>query len=96
MLPCRVVRAHTAIKNNKLNIKQIVGSMFWLDKECQFILLSPNQEAYAELARIISNARRRSEKGSYSLSQWDLLSIKHCLIIWLPLHQDSDTHWPSG
>ncbi|GAM71989.1 DNA polymerase III alpha subunit [Vibrio sp. JCM 19236] len=67
--------------------------MFWLDKECQFILLSPNQEAYAELTRIISNARRRSEKGSYNLSQWDLLSIKHCLIIWLPLQQDSDTHW---
>ncbi|WP_261816925.1 error-prone DNA polymerase [Vibrio gallicus] len=88
-----VVRAHTAIKNNQLNIKQLVGSMFWLDQECQFILLCPNSAAYTELARIISNARRRSEKGQYHLSQWDLLSIQHCLVIYIPQHHDCDKKW---
>lgn len=34
-----VVRAHTAIKEHQLNIRQIVGSMFWLSGECQCLLL---------------------------------------------------------
>lgn len=88
-----VVRAHTAIKQNQLSIKQVVGSMFWLNQECQIVLLCPNTQAYSELARIITNARRRSKKGKYSLSEWDLRSIQHCFVIWLPLHQPSDHQW---
>ncbi|GEA51591.1 error-prone DNA polymerase [Vibrio inusitatus NBRC 102082] len=88
-----VVRAHTAIKQNKLSIKLIVGSMFWFNQECQIVLLCPNHKAYSELARIITNARRRSEKGQYSLSEWDLLSIKHCLIIWIPQMREYDDEW---
>ena len=88
-----VVRAHTAIKQNKLTIKLIVGSMFWFNQECQIVLLCPNHKAYSELARIITNARRRSEKGQYSLSEWDLLSIKHCLIIWIPQMREYDDEW---
>ncbi|WP_040890757.1 error-prone DNA polymerase [Vibrio ezurae] len=88
-----VVRAHTAIKNHHLNIKLIVGSMFWLNQECQIVLLCPDQQAYAELARIITNARRRSSKGEYSLSQWDILSIKHCFIIWIPQMKEYDHEW---
>ncbi|WP_394248624.1 error-prone DNA polymerase [Vibrio profundi] len=88
-----IVKAHAAIKQHELTIKLIVGSMFWLNSECQFILLCPNRQAYAELCRIITNARRRSEKGEYQLSEWDIMSIKHCFVIWLPLHQQSDLHW---
>ncbi|MEX0334691.1 error-prone DNA polymerase [Vibrio tubiashii] len=88
-----VVRAYTASKKHQLNIELIVGSMFWLNQECQVVLLCPNREAYAELCRIITNARRRSEKGSYQLSEWDLMSAKHCLILWLPSHTSSDHKW---
>lgn len=88
-----VVRAHTAIKKNKLAIKLIIGSMFWLNSECQVILICPNQPAYVELSRIITNARRRAEKGKYNLSEWDLMSLKHCFILWLPLHKRTDLHW---
>ncbi|WCP66167.1 error-prone DNA polymerase [Vibrio tubiashii] len=88
-----VVRAYTASKKHELNIELIVGSMFWLNQECQVVLLCPNREAYAELCRIITNARRRSEKGSYQLSEWDLMSAKHCLILWLPSHTSSDHKW---
>lgn len=88
-----VVRAHTAIKDRKLGIKQIVGSMFWLNGECQVVLLCPNRQAYAELCRIITNARRRSEKGSYQLSEWDLMSAKHSLILWLPTEEDNNAYW---
>ncbi|OIQ24757.1 error-prone DNA polymerase [uncultured Vibrio sp.] len=88
-----VVRAHTAIKDHQLAIKQIVGSMFWLNTDCQLVLLCPSREAYAELCRIITNARRRASKGEYQLSEWDIMSIQHCLIIWLPRYSDADHHW---
>ncbi|MBE3658235.1 error-prone DNA polymerase [Vibrio navarrensis] len=88
-----VVRAHTAIKEHQLNIRQIVGSMLWLSGECQCLLLCPDRLAYAELCRIITNARRRCTKGEYQLSEWDLMSAKHCLILWLPCGKSRDLHW---
>lgn len=61
-----VVKAHATIEQHKLDIKQIVGSMFWLNEECQIVLLCPCRKAYAEMCRIITNARRRSEKRQLS------------------------------
>ncbi|PML53844.1 error-prone DNA polymerase [Vibrio lentus] len=88
-----VVKVHSAIKQHKLSLKQIVGSMFWLNEECQVVLLCPNRKAYAELCRIITNARRRSSKGHYQLSEWDVMSAKHCFILWLPQQKNEDAHW---
>ncbi|CAM2862061.1 error-prone DNA polymerase [Vibrio mytili] len=88
-----VVKAHSTIKQHQLDVQLIIGSMFWLNKECQLVLLCPCRKAYAELCRIITNARRRSEKGHYQLSEWDLMSIKHCFVLWLPKHQASDRYW---
>lgn len=88
-----VVRAFRAIEEQELKIKLIVGSMFWLNNECQIVLLCPNQEAYAELCRIITNARRRADKGEYNLSEWDIMSLKHCYLLWLPCHKHSDHYW---
>ena len=88
-----IVKVHSAIKQHKLSLKQIVGSMFWLNEECQVVLLCPNRKAYAELCRIITNARRRSSKGHYQLSEWDIMSAKHCFILWLPQQKSEDTHW---
>ena len=88
-----VVRAHTAIKEHELSIQLIIGSMFWLNNEVQLILICPDRLAYAELCRVITNARRRSEKGEYNLQEWDLMSLKHCLVIWLPKGEASDQEW---
>ncbi|WP_286232677.1 error-prone DNA polymerase [Thalassotalea sediminis] len=88
-----VVRAHTAIKEHNLAIKLIVGSMFRLGKTLQVVLLCPCRKAYAELCRVITNARRRGNKGKYNLQEWDLMSLKYCLIIWLPSEHTSDQHW---
>ncbi|MEZ8687889.1 error-prone DNA polymerase [Vibrio splendidus] len=88
-----IVKVHSAIKQHKLSLKQIVGSMFWLNEECQVVLLCPNRTAYAELCRIITNARRRSTKGHYQLSEWDIMSAKHCFILWLPQQKNEDAHW---
>ncbi|TKF71295.1 DNA polymerase III subunit alpha [Vibrio sp. F13] len=88
-----IVKVHSAIKQHKLSLKQIVGSMFWLNEECQVVLICPNRQAYAELCRIITNARRRSSKGHYQLSEWDIMSAKHCFILWLPQQKNEDVHW---
>lgn len=78
-----VVRAYTEIKNNHLPIKLIVGSKFAFEEQ-EIVLICPTHEAYKECCRIITNARRRAEKGDYELSKWDLMSIKHCFCLWLP------------
>ena len=88
-----VVRAHTAIRDNALGIKLIIGSYFKLGNELEVVLLCPNRKAYAELCRIITNARRRADKGQYALKEWDLMTLKHCLFIWLPSQQPSDAYW---
>lgn len=89
-----IVRAHAAIKQHQLAVKLIVGSLFKLNPNCHFIALAPNREGYAELCRVITNARRRAEKGQYQLSQWDVMTFKHCLLIWLPHpHHDDTSHW---
>lgn len=89
-----VVRAYTCIKQAQLSIKLIVGSFFRLDEQLELVLLCPNRQAYAELCRVISNARRRSAKGAYQLLEWDINSLRHCLLIWLPTGQpEHDQYW---
>lgn len=79
-----VVRAYAEIRREQLPIKLIVGSLFRLENQLEVVLLCPHRRAYAELCRVISNARRRSEKGHYQLNEWDLKTLKHCLLLWLP------------
>lgn len=89
-----VARAHTAIKEHDLNIQLIIGSLFRFNEELELVLLSPDRQAYAELCRTITNARKRAPKGEYQLNKWDLLGIKHCLAIWLPKgDQKTDNYW---
>ncbi len=77
-----VVRAYSHVKKEDLNIKLIVGSQFEYQNNIQLTLLCPNRKAYAELCRIITNARRRCDKGEYELNLWDLKSIRECIILW--------------
>ncbi|KZN65787.1 hypothetical protein N473_12255 [Pseudoalteromonas luteoviolacea CPMOR-1] len=87
-----VVRAHTLIKNTELDLKLIVGSVLCFES-LKVVLLCPNKAAYSELCRVISNARRRANKGAYQLEKWDLLSLKHCFILWLPQGEQEDAQW---
>lgn len=77
-----VVRAYSHIKEHSLPIDLIVGSYFVYQDSMQVTLLCPSRTAYAELCRVITNARRRSEKGEYELNAWDLRSVKECIVIW--------------
>jgi len=89
-----VVRAHRQIKEQQLPIKLIVGSFFQYQTKLQLVLLCPDRLAYAELCRIITNARNRAEKGQYQLELWDLKTSRHCLLLWLPSGEPTtDQHW---
>lgn len=61
-----VVRAHTALREHRLPIKLIVGSLLRLDT-LTLVALCPSRAAYAELCRVITRARRRSRKGDYEV-----------------------------
>lgn len=91
-----VVRAHRQIKEQQLALKLIVGSFFQYETTLQLVLLCPDRGAYAELCRIITNARNRAVKGQYRLELWDLKSCRHCLVLWLPCGETAkDQHWGS-
>ena len=97
-----VVKAHVAAQECSLTL--IIGSEFQLDGH-KLVLLVTNHRSYSELSALITLARRRSKKGSYSL-EWSDLShnLSHTLLIWLPSGElDADhqigeklNHWFAG
>lgn len=81
-----VVRAH--IKAKSLNVHLIIGSEFHLQDGLRFVLLAVDRSSYAQLAKIISIARRKATKGSYYLD-YSLLKEhcpNKCLALWIPTH----------
>lgn len=101
-----VVRAHHCIQQENLKLNLIIGSFFRYQEELELVLLCPDQAAYSELCRLITHARRRARKGEYQLDPWDLRSLQHCFVLWLPLavnskrnntadrqHQKYNLHW---
>lgn len=102
-----VVRAHVEIKklreeNNLQDFKLIIGSRFLTEEGIECILLAPDRRAYGQLSTLISRARRRSKKGTYSLKVSDLTpATDACLFIWLPgsdqtlLGTDTAPHIPA-
>ncbi|MFY8274161.1 error-prone DNA polymerase [Pseudoalteromonas sp. SSDWG2] len=92
-----VVRAHSHIKAQQLPLKLIVGSYFKYE-QLELVVLCPSKSAYSQLCRVITNARRRCEKGQYQLDEWDLKTLKGCILIWLVHGQNDDAkvadeHW---
>ncbi len=89
-----VVKAHTTAKS--LDIKLIIGSEFKLANGMKLVALVPSKQAYSELSRLISLARRRCPKGEYRIYLQDIVFyLKHCLIIWLPT-QNNCLEYPRG
>ncbi|WP_440053632.1 error-prone DNA polymerase [Pseudoalteromonas sp. T1lg65] len=84
-----VVRAYAYHKTHQLKLKLIIGSLL-KHRGMEVVVLCPTHLAYSELCRVISNARQRSEKGQYQLSDWDLMSIKHGLLLFLPTGNKHD------
>ncbi len=81
-----LVKAYSAARHCK--IKLIVGSQFSIshpDGHFNLVLLAKNMDGYSSISNLISRARRRSDKGEYTLSIDDLrFGLQNCLAIWLP------------
>src|SRR4051812_8370025 len=82
------VRAHIAAKEYQL--KLIIGAEFRLVDGMRLVLLVTDRQSYGDLSQLITLARRRSAKGSYSLEWNDVASgAGGCLVLWMP-HDESD------
>lgn len=85
-----VVRAWEATRDSKVRL--IIGSEFQLYAKKgpapKIVLLAPTQIAYEQLCTLITQARRRSRKGSYRLGLEDLGiagASSELLCLWIPI-----------
>src|SRR5256885_6639618 len=77
------VRAHQAAKEKGL--KLILGTEIRLQDGMKLVLLATDRRSYGAISSLITIGRRRSKKGSYSLSRTDVeaLSGKEVLVLWI-------------
>ncbi len=90
-----IVRAHMAAKEHDL--KLIIGSEFRLPSGRKLVVLARNRKGYAVLCRLITDARRAAEKGSYELTRQAFDDgLPDCVVLWVPDSSyalDTDDHW---
>lgn len=90
-----IVRAHTAAKERGL--KLIIGSELRLQSGRKLVVLAQNRNGYAALCRLITQARRAAEKGSYVLTRRAFeQGLPDCLVLWVPDQDcalDTGDHW---
>ncbi|MGB9090906.1 MAG: error-prone DNA polymerase, partial [Pseudomonas farsensis] len=78
-----IVRAWQAAKEHGL--KLIVGSEIQVQQGTKLVLLVENLAGYQNLCALITQARRRAEKGSYQVLAEDLAAHQHGLLaLWVP------------
>ncbi len=78
-----IVRAFNASRAHDLPL--IVGSELRLEDGLALVLLVESPDGYANLCRIITQARLRSDKGEYCVRRDDLLPCRDGLLaLWLP------------
>lgn len=95
-----VVKAHAAamaLAESRRPLQLVIGAYFQLDGQ-RLVALCPTLSSYQQLCELISRARRRSAKGSYSVD-WGLAAelLADNLLVWLPSGVGSDdqprAHW---
>ncbi len=86
-----IVRAWQAAR--ELELQLIVGSEIQVENGPKLVLLVENLEGYQALCRLITRARRRSEKGHYRIVGEDFDEpLPGLLALWVPDGQDSEKH----
>lgn len=89
-----VVRAHVAAK--EVGLKLLIGSEFQLADGSKLVLLAMDRDGYGNLSQLITLGRRRSEKGSYHLTEEDVEGYAEgCLGICLPREKGIGVIFPS-
>ena len=83
-----VVRAHQAAK--AVGLKLLIGSEMTTSDGLKLVFLARNREGYGNLSALITLARRRADKGNYTLQRHDLNAVSpngavpDCLVLWVP------------
>src|SRR5690606_11305535 len=86
-----IVRAWAASKAH--GIPLIVGSEMQVESGPRLALLVENKTGYQRLCQLITNARRRAEKGSYQLLRDNLeTDTSGLLALWLPEPEPDPQH----
>ena len=88
-----VVRAHIEAKKHGLAL--LIGTEVTLRCGMKLLLLATNRHGYGNLSQLITNGRRRADKGCYQLSIEDfvtpaLAGLADCLAILLPERAHGD------
>ncbi len=91
-----IVRAHMAAKEHGLK-KLIIGSELRLQSGRKLVVLAKNRCGYAALCKLITTARRASDKGAYTLTRAAFEDgLPECLVLWVPdgaYTLDVEDHW---
>jgi error-prone DNA polymerase len=78
-----IVRAHEAAKRTGLRL--VVGNEIRIEDGPKLVLLVETKAGYERLCRLITDARRRSEKGEYRITRDDLSDgLPGTLALWVP------------
>ena len=78
-----IVRALEA--SRETGVKLIVGTEVVLQDGLKLVLLAEDRDGYSTLCKLITQGRRRAEKGEYSLSREDLADgLPGTLALWIP------------
>ncbi len=89
-----IVRAWQAAQESGLPL--IVGSEMQIENGPRVVLLVESLEGYQALCRLITQARRRAEKGCYQVLRADFQqALPGLLALWLPERNiaEADGHW---
>jgi error-prone DNA polymerase len=86
-----IVRAHEAAKNTGLRL--IVGSEIQITDGPKLVFLVQTKAGYERLCRLITEGRRRSEKGTYQITRDDLADgMPGNLVLWIPAKTPDPGH----
>jgi len=91
-------KTHDRVMNLQ-NFKLIVGSEFALDDGFRMVVLVRNASAYARLCQLITDARRKADKGSYDITRHmiDHAGLEDCCLLlvppYLPDERQGMDHW---
>lgn len=89
-----IVRAWQAAKSVELPL--IIGSEMRIENGPKLVLLVENLEGYQTLCRLITQARRRTQKGQYQILREDFSeALPGLLALWVPdaLDDVEQGHW---
>src|SRR2546430_13399149 len=66
-------------------LKLILGTEIRLQEGLKLVLLATDRRSYGAISSLITIGRRRSKKGSYSLSRTDVEALrgKEVLVLWI-------------